>query len=91
MAFQWDDPFLLETQLSEDERMIRDSAKAFAAEHLAPKIEAAYMDETTDPALFRRMGEAGRRYALEHYSTRRTAAMLARIFRDVVEKKKAAR
>ena len=59
MAFQWDDPFLLESQLSEDERMIRDSAKAFAAEHLAPKIEAAYMDETTDPDLFRRMGEAG--------------------------------
>ncbi len=57
--FHWDDPFLLESQLSEDERMIRDSAKAFAAEHLAPKIEQAYMDETTDPDLFRRMGEAG--------------------------------
>jgi glutaryl-CoA dehydrogenase len=57
--FQWDDPFLLESQLSEDERMIRDSAKAFAEEQLAPKIERAYMDETTDPDLFRRMGEAG--------------------------------
>jgi glutaryl-CoA dehydrogenase len=57
--FQWDDPFLFEAQLAEDERMIRDSAKAFAQEHLAPKIEQAYMDETTDPDLFRRMGEAG--------------------------------
>jgi glutaryl-CoA dehydrogenase len=59
MAFQWDDPFLLESQLSQDERMIRDSAKAFAEEHLAPNIERAYMEETTDPELFRRMGEAG--------------------------------
>jgi glutaryl-CoA dehydrogenase len=57
--FQWDDPFLFESQLTEDERMIRDSAKAFAQEHLAPKIEQAYMDETTDPDLFRRMGAAG--------------------------------
>jgi glutaryl-CoA dehydrogenase len=57
--FQWDDPFLFEAQLTEDERMIRDSAKAFAQEHLAPKIEHAYMDETTDPDLFRRMGAAG--------------------------------
>jgi glutaryl-CoA dehydrogenase len=57
--FQWDDPFLFEAQLTEDERMIRDSAKAFAQEHLAPKIEQAYMDETTDPDLFRRMGAAG--------------------------------
>ncbi len=57
--FQWDDAFLLEDQLTEDERMIRDAAKAFAQDQLAPLIEAAYLDETTDPDLFRRMGESG--------------------------------
>ncbi|WP_315925515.1 acyl-CoA dehydrogenase [Mesorhizobium sp. SP-1A] len=58
-AFVWDDPFLLEDQLSEDERMIRDGAAAFAADKLAPRIEDAYMQEKTDPAIFREMGEAG--------------------------------
>lgn len=53
--------------------------------------ESALSRLLTDAALRRRMGEAGRRYALDHYSTRRSAAALARIFREVVEKKKAAR
>ncbi len=57
--FKWDDAFLLEDQLTEDERMIRDAAKAFAQDQLAPLIEQAYMEETTDPELFRRMGESG--------------------------------
>jgi len=58
-AFAWEDPFLLEGQLSEEERMMRDAAAAFAADRLAPRIEQAYMDETTDPAIFAEMGEAG--------------------------------
>ncbi len=58
-AFVWDDPFLLEDQLSEDERMIRDAAAAFAADKLAPRVEQAYLEEKTDPAIFREMGEAG--------------------------------
>ena len=58
-SFVWDDPFLLEDQLSEDERAIRDGAAAFAADKLAPRVEKAYMEETTDPAIFREMGEAG--------------------------------
>lgn len=58
-AFNWEDPFLLEDQLNEDERMIRDSAKAFASDVLLPRIEKAYLDETTDPDLFRLMGQAG--------------------------------
>ena len=58
-AFVWDDPFLIEDQLTEDERMIRDAAAAFAADKLAPRIEEAYLDETTDPGIFREMGEAG--------------------------------
>jgi glutaryl-CoA dehydrogenase len=57
--FQWDDPLLMESQLTEDERLIRDSARAFAAAELAPRIERAYLDETTDPALFQAMGRAG--------------------------------
>ena len=57
--FQWDDPLLLESQLTEDERMIRDTARDFAAKELAPRIEKAYLEEQTDPKLFRLMGEAG--------------------------------
>ena len=56
---KWEDPFLLEDQLTEDERMIRDAARAFAEAELRPRIEKAYLDEETDPALFRLMGEAG--------------------------------
>ncbi|RUW27925.1 acyl-CoA dehydrogenase [Mesorhizobium sp. M4B.F.Ca.ET.215.01.1.1] len=58
-SFVWNDPFLIEGQLSEDERMVRDGAAAFAADKLAPRIEEAYLDEQTDPSIFREMGEAG--------------------------------
>ncbi len=57
--FKWDDPFLLDEQLGEDERMIRDAAHAFAQSELLPRIEEAYLDEKTDPDMFRLMGEAG--------------------------------
>ncbi|MFB9981769.1 acyl-CoA dehydrogenase [Mesorhizobium kowhaii] len=58
-VFVWEDPFLIEDQLSEDERMVRDGAAAFAADKLAPRIEDAYLNETFDTAIFREMGEAG--------------------------------
>jgi glutaryl-CoA dehydrogenase len=58
-AFVWEDPFLFEDQLSEDERMMRDAAASFAADKLAPRIEDAYLNETADPSIFREMGEAG--------------------------------
>jgi hypothetical protein len=58
-TFVWNDPFLLEDQLTEDERMMRDAAAAFAADRLAPRIEDAYLNETTDPEIFREMGAAG--------------------------------
>jgi len=58
-SFVWSDPFLIEDQLSEDERMLRDAAAAFASDKLAPRIEEAYLTEKTDPAIFREMGEAG--------------------------------
>ena len=58
-AFVWEDPFLFDDQLSEDERMMRDAAASFAADKLAPRVEEAYLNETSDPAIFREMGEAG--------------------------------
>ncbi|WP_034856324.1 acyl-CoA dehydrogenase [Sinorhizobium sojae] len=58
-AFVWDDPLLLDDQLAEDERMIRDAASAFAQAELLPRVEEAYLEEKTDPGLFRLMGQAG--------------------------------
>ncbi|QRZ15804.1 acyl-CoA dehydrogenase [Paracoccus methylovorus] len=57
--FSWADPFLLEDQLTEEERMIRDTAASFAADRLAPRVEAAYLNEETDPEIFREMGASG--------------------------------
>ncbi|MEM7069605.1 MAG: acyl-CoA dehydrogenase [Pseudomonadota bacterium] len=57
--FAWEDPFLLEDQLSEEERMIRDSAKAFAEGELLPRVSEAYLQETSAPELFPMMGEMG--------------------------------
>ena len=56
---QWADPFLLDSQLTEDERMIRDSAAAFAADKLAPRVKQAYLNEHHDAAIFREMGANG--------------------------------
>ncbi len=58
-SFQWGDPFLLDDQLTEDERMIRDTAHAYAQEKLLPRVVDAYMDETADRAIFHEMGELG--------------------------------
>ncbi len=57
--FDWADPFRLDDQLSEEERMIRDSARQFAQERLLPRVVAAYRDEITDPGIFREMGALG--------------------------------
>ena len=57
--FQWDDPFLLEHQLTEDERMIRDTARAYAQDKLLPRVTDAYLEENTDREIFREMGELG--------------------------------
>ncbi len=57
--FVWEDPFLLEDQLTEDERMIRDTARAYAQEKLQPRVIEAYRDEKTEPGIFREMGEVG--------------------------------
>ncbi|WP_299420417.1 acyl-CoA dehydrogenase [uncultured Shimia sp.] len=58
-SFNWEDPFLIESQLEEDERMIRDAARAYCEEKLAPRVTAAFEQEETDPAIFAEMGEMG--------------------------------
>ncbi|MEM6408746.1 MAG: acyl-CoA dehydrogenase [Pseudomonadota bacterium] len=57
--FDWEDAFRLNDQLSEDERMLRDAARSFAEAELAPRVVQAYREETSDPGLFKKMGEAG--------------------------------
>ncbi|NCU19864.1 acyl-CoA dehydrogenase, partial [Candidatus Falkowbacteria bacterium] len=57
--FDWDDALRLDSQLTEEERMLRDAARAYAQGKLAPRVTAAYRDETTDPAIFRELGEMG--------------------------------
>ncbi|WEK52654.1 MAG: acyl-CoA dehydrogenase [Candidatus Kaistia colombiensis] len=57
--FAWEDPFHFEAQLDDEERMIRDTAAAFARDRLLPRVEKAYLDELTDPEIFREMGETG--------------------------------
>ncbi|MGE3917532.1 MAG: acyl-CoA dehydrogenase [Hyphomicrobiaceae bacterium] len=59
VAFQWEDPFLLDDQLSEDERAIRDTARDYAQENLAPRVIQSYLEEKTDPEIFREMGRLG--------------------------------
>jgi len=58
-AFQWDDAFLIDDQLTEDERMIRDTARDYAQEKLLPRAIKAYSDEHSDRAIFNEMGELG--------------------------------
>ena len=57
--FVWDDPLLLEQQLTEDERMVRDAARAYCQDKLAPRVLDAFRHETTDAAIFREMGALG--------------------------------
>ncbi|MCH1611459.1 MAG: acyl-CoA dehydrogenase [Luminiphilus sp.] len=55
----WQDPFELDSQLSEEQRMVRDSAKQYAQSSLAPRVKQAFREESTDPNIFREMGEMG--------------------------------
>ncbi len=59
IKFDWADPFLIEDQLTQDERMIRDTARAYAQEKLAPRVIDAFANEKTDPAIFQEMGALG--------------------------------
>src|SRR5262245_37543196 len=57
--FHWDDPLLLDEQLSEDERMVRDAARAYCRDKLQPRVLEAFRHEKNDPAIFREMGALG--------------------------------
>lgn len=55
----WEDPFLLEQQLSDEQRMVRDSTRQYAQERLQPKVREAFQHEVSDPGIFREMGQMG--------------------------------
>lgn len=58
-SFHWDDPLLLNAQLTDEERMVRDAAAAYCQDKLAPRVLEAFRHEKTDPAIFSEMGELG--------------------------------
>ena len=58
-ALNWQDPFLLEQQLTEQQRMVRDTARQYAQEKLLPRVREAFRNEQTDLAIFREMGALG--------------------------------
>ena len=58
-GFVWEDPLLLDDQLTGDEKLIRDTARSFAQQKLQPHVIEAYAQEKTDPGIFREMGELG--------------------------------
>jgi len=58
-SFHWDDPLLLDAQLSDDERAVRDAARAYAQDRLSPRVLEQFRHETVDANIFREMGELG--------------------------------
>ncbi len=58
-SMNWEDPFLLAQQLSDEERLISDTASQYAQDKLAPRVREAYQNEQTDIIIFREMGELG--------------------------------
>ena len=58
-TFQWDDALLLDSQLTDDERQVRDAARSYCQEQLMPRVTLAFRNESTDPAIFREMGALG--------------------------------
>jgi len=59
VAFDWKDPFRLDEQLTEEERLVRDTARQYAQEKLLPRVRDAYRNETVEPEIFREMGAMG--------------------------------
>ncbi|HUR89618.1 MAG TPA: acyl-CoA dehydrogenase family protein, partial [Ramlibacter sp.] len=58
-AFNWADPLLLDSQLTDDERAVRDAAQAYSQERLATRVLESFRHEKTDASIFREMGELG--------------------------------
>ena len=59
LPFDWEDPFALDAQLSDEERMVRDTAESFAREKLQPRVTAAYLEESFDREIMNEMGALG--------------------------------
>ena len=57
--FKWEDPLLLDEQLTTEERLVRDAAREYAQDKLAPRVVEAFRREHTDTAIFREMGSLG--------------------------------
>ena len=57
--FNWADPFLIDKQLSPEEKMIMETARKYSEEKLLPRIKEAWKNENTDPSIFKEMGELG--------------------------------
>jgi alkylation response protein AidB-like acyl-CoA dehydrogenase len=82
--FRWDDPLLIEDQLSDEERMIRDTARQYAQEKLMPRIVSANRNETFDLAVMKEMAELGFLGAtIEGYGCAGKALEVARMARDM--------
>src|SRR6202046_5224 len=58
-SFRWDDPFLLDEQLTDEEKMVEEAARDYAQGRLAPRVTDAFRREYTDPAIFKEMGDLG--------------------------------
>ena len=65
-TFNYADPFLMDGQLTETERMVRDTAHAYAQDKLAPRVQNAFRHEHTDREIFNEMGALGLLGALQH-------------------------
>ncbi len=74
--FDWADPLRLDDQLTEDERMIAESARAYAQEKLQPRVIEAFAEEKSDPEIFREMGEMGLLGATDPRGIRRARRVL---------------
>ncbi|HEY0114818.1 MAG TPA: acyl-CoA dehydrogenase family protein, partial [Allosphingosinicella sp.] len=59
LPFDWADPFALDAQLSDEERLVRDTAEGYAQERLLPRVTKAYLEEDFDREIMREMGELG--------------------------------
>ncbi|MCZ2292725.1 MAG: acyl-CoA dehydrogenase family protein, partial [Burkholderiales bacterium] len=59
VSFHWDDALLLDQQLTDDERAVRDAAHAYCQDKLLPRVQQAFREEKTDASIFREMGELG--------------------------------
>ena len=58
-SLNWKDPFLLDQQLNDDQKMIRDTAHQYAQKKLLPRVREAFRNEETDPSIFKEMGNLG--------------------------------